>query len=395
MSSYREEDLAATLAELRPTPRPEFAAELDARAAAGFPRRDGAGGPPLNRALARLRATPPRRLLLPIGGVAVAAIVVATAVIAVSEHGSSGVERRDLSALPEKSPGTSSGGRAHFGRTTEAAPANGAVAAGHASAGTSQAGAAEGESGDVYEAQAPSQAPAHNAGPYASHHDSRDIERGASMTLAAQPSEVRSDAGQVFEAVHATDGIVLHSAIRNGSAGDAGATFDLLIPTARLSDAMAAFSAIAEVRARHESSADITAPTVSTQEHLEDSAARVKSLLAQLASAETEAERAEAEYELNAERGRMAALRSQLASLHRRANLAHVSLRIETGASSADEGGGWGIDDGFDDAGRILAIAAGVAVIGLAALAPFAILAVLAWLARSAYVRRARAQALG
>jgi hypothetical protein len=60
-----------------------------------------------------------------------------------------------------------------------------------------------------------------------------------------------------------------------------------------------------------------------------------------------------------------------------------------------DEGGAWGIGNGFDDAGRILAIAAGVAVIGLAALAPFAILALLAWLARGAYVRRARAQALG
>jgi hypothetical protein len=392
MSSHREEDLAAALRALRPTPRPAFAAELDARAAAGFPRREPSGASPLNRMISRFRGTPPRRLLLPAGAFALAAVVVSTTVIAVSEHGSGGTAHSDLTGLPGRPPAAASNGSA-LSRNAPAAPVHDAAAAPQGSAGGSepevqfsqgapavseQSGASEGESG-----------------PYASDHDGRDIERGASITLATRPSEVRSDAGQVFEAVHAANGIVLHSAIRNGSAGHAGASFELLIPSARLSDAMAAFSAISEVRARHESSADITAPTVSAQEHLQDSAARVKSLLSQLASAESEAERAEAEYELDAERGRMAALRSQLAALERRANLSHVSLRIETDASSADEGGTWGIGDGFGDAGRILAIAAGVAVIGLAVLAPFAILALLAWLARGAYVRRARAQALG
>jgi hypothetical protein len=393
MSSYREEDLAATLAELRPTPRPEFAAELDARAAAGFPRPERGGDSSLSRALARLRATPPRRLLLPAGGVAVAAVAVATALIATTQEGggrqvlseSGGVTRSSTAQPP---PAVRPEIRES---AVETAPT-------HASAGANQAGASESEVQYSQEAPAVSKQSAtaeRETGPYASHHNGRDVERGASMTLASQPSEVRSDARQVFEAVHAADGIVLHSAIRDGSGGNAGATFDLLIPTARLGDAMAAFSGIAEVRARHESSADITAPTVSAQEHLQDAAARVKSLLAQLASADTEAQRAEAEYELNAARGRKAALRSQLAGLQRRANLAHVSLRIETGAAGEEGGGGgWGVGDGFDDAGRILAIAAGVAIIGLAALAPFAILALLAWLGRGAYVRRARVRAI-
>jgi hypothetical protein len=215
------------------------------------------------------------------------------------------------------------------------------------------------------------------------------------MTLSDDASKVRSDAGQVFEAVHAANGIVLHSAIRDGSSGAAGATFEVLIPTARLGDAMAAFAGIAEVRSRHESTADITAPTVSAQEHLQDSAARVKGLLTQLANADTGAERASVERELRAERNRMAALRSRLSGLERRANLSHVSLRIATGAgASGGSGGGWGIGDGFDDAGRILAVAVGVSVIGLAALAPLAILALLAWLARAAWVRSRRRAAL-
>ena len=91
----------------------------------------------------------------------------------------------------------------------------------------------------------------------------RDIERSAPRSCSA-PSrrEVRADAAKVFEAVHAADGIVLRSSIRDGAAGDAGADFELLIPTAKLGDALASFSAIAEVRSRHESTQDITAPTV-------------------------------------------------------------------------------------------------------------------------------------
>lgn len=39
MEPLRDDLLIADLQALRPTPRPQFAAELDERAAAGFPRR--------------------------------------------------------------------------------------------------------------------------------------------------------------------------------------------------------------------------------------------------------------------------------------------------------------------------------------------------------------------
>jgi hypothetical protein len=39
MEPTRDNQLIADLQALRPTPRPRFAAELDERAAAGFPRR--------------------------------------------------------------------------------------------------------------------------------------------------------------------------------------------------------------------------------------------------------------------------------------------------------------------------------------------------------------------
>ena len=123
----------------------------------------------------------------------------------------------------------------------------------------------------------------------------------------------------------------------------------------------------------------------------------VESLLTQLAGIRyRRRERPEVEVELRAERDHSATLRSRLTDLHRRANLAHVSLRIETGASSTGGagGGGRGIGDGLDDAGRILAIAAGVAVIGLAILVPLAAIGLLGWLAHRVWLRRARARAL-
>jgi len=40
MDRFDDDTLFAELRELRPTPRPEFTAELDERAAAAFPRRD-------------------------------------------------------------------------------------------------------------------------------------------------------------------------------------------------------------------------------------------------------------------------------------------------------------------------------------------------------------------
>jgi hypothetical protein len=217
------------------------------------------------------------------------------------------------------------------------------------------------------------------------------------MVLGTDASEIRDAAGKVFSTVHAYDGIVLRSSIEDGAEGDAGAEFELLIPSAKLGDALASFSRIAEVRSRHEATADVTAKTIGLGERLQDARATVKGLLGQLAGADTEAERVVAKAELHSERLRVATLRSRLASLERRTNLSHVSLRIESGEASAtgeEENGGWGIGDALDDAGHILEVAAGVALVGLAILSPIALLVLLAWLARRTRERRSRERAL-
>ena len=156
---------------------------------------------------------------------------------------------------------------------------------------------------------------------------------------------------------------------------------------------MAAFSGIDNVRSRHEATADITAPTVTAAELLKESRARIDSLLAQLADAETEAEREAVEAELRHERRHASRLAAQLTHLHRRANFSRVSLQILSGIDESS-GGAWGFDEALDDAGHILAVGAAATLVALAILGPIALIALLAWLTHRAWIRRQRRRAL-
>lgn len=430
MEPSRDEILLATLESLKPTPSPAFAAELDARVAAGFPRESASTTAPFARLAAWLGALRPRQLV--VGGCAAALVALVVATVIVAAGSSSGVRDQIAVRSGPAEPPASTG---ELNRTPRQIEENfDAAGAGKhsASGGPSNAGAEyNGSSGIEYEAGVPAvggaksggsaaaEAPAAggaevestvtestttvptekagpNSGPYASQAHHRDVEYAAEMVLGAKPEDVGDAAGKVFDAVHQYGGIVLDSSVRGGSASDAGAEFELLIPSAKLGDALAAFSGIAEVRSRHETSNDITAPTVTTTELLQDSHARVESLLNQLAETETEAEQEAVEAKLRAERRHAAVLKSSLTNLRRRANFSHVALRIESGAADSSSGaGGWDVGDAFHDAGQILAAAAGVAIVGLAILGPIALIALLVWLGNRAWLRQRRERALG
>lgn len=410
MERFRDDDLAATLRALRPAPRSAFAAELDERAAAGFPRRSPQGSTPegsaVERLLERVRALRPRQVLLPAGASAAVAIVLATAVVALNGGGSADEQIIDQVAAGHGNNAANEDAApiVPFSEHSEAqvrpAGPEAEVAEGETGieleSGTSAGGVGQSTSSAKSTAEPPSSQINRN-GSFAAKAPHRQVERSAEMTLGAEPAEVGEAAGRVFEAVHANNGIVLNSSIREGGEGDAGARFELLIPSGKLSDALADFSQIGEVLSRHEATADITAPTVTVGEQLRESRARIDGLLAQLAEADTESEREAVEAELHGERRRAARLKAQLANLDRRASLSRVQVRIETGAASSPSGdnSSWGIGDALHDAGRILGIAAAVTLVGLAVLAPIALIALLAWLAQRVWVRRERERTLG
>jgi hypothetical protein len=386
METPRDDQLAADLRALRATPRPEFAAELDQRAAAGFPRRSHWRWTPFER----LRAVKPQKLLIPAGGFAVLAIAIATAVTLSSEtHDSANLAvlrpgeeiQKSNQAPPSPDQGRSGSASVEYSSDLRAlTPAAGSAPAGAEVENLDASGAYSAGSTDLLPEP---------------RIQNRAVERNAELVLAAAPADVADDSSKVFEAVHAHDGIVMRSSTREGKPGEAAARFELLIPSAKLGDALAALSSIDEVRSRHEATDDITAPTVATGELLQDSKARIDSLLAQLDSAETESEREAVEVELAQERRHRSLLRSQLQHLERRADYSRVLVRIETGGAEESSGGGaWGIGDALDDAGHILAVGGAVTVVALAILGPIALIALLAWLTHRAWVRRERRRIL-
>jgi hypothetical protein len=380
-------DLGAELRALRPSPSTAFADELDARAAAGFAK-DGRGGGPLGAIVRAIREISPRQLVLPAGAAMLIAVVVATTLIATDLPG------QDAPSQTLTSRG-GSGGQFLSGLSRSAGkPSPGVSRSAEAASGSSSGTNAGVGGGGVNRLQNA------NAG-FALEPTSRHIERGTKLVLRSQPEKVRRNAKQVFAVIHTAHGIVLSSTIEDRNPeGDgisgAHASFELLVPNARLGDTLASLSQIADVRSRHESTLDITAPTVGAAERLGDMRARIDGLLAQLASAESDGERAALEAELRNARRIAAVLQSRLERLDQRAHFANVSLWIESGDAADDsDSGTWGVDDALDDAGRILTIAGGVLVVGLAVLGPLVLIGLLAWLAQRTCRRRRRERVLG
>jgi Domain of unknown function (DUF4349) len=370
--------IVAELEAMRPRPRPAFVVELDERAAAGFRPGEGRGGGWAER-LRALTAMPSwRRLAAPAGAAALVAIAAATAVISVSESGPEG-HRELAEGRSEGSPPEPAARPARGNELSTKVPQN------VESAG-SEAGADS----------ANSMTRSSSVGPYAAGVRHRDVERSARVVLAVAPEDVRSAAGEVLAVVHEYDGIVLRSSTRTREEGRAVASFDLLIPSRRLPDALASLSGLGPVRSRSDAAVDVTAPTIGLRERARDARAKVDALLAELEAASA-SERESIEAELRAERGRLARLRSRLSGTERRTHFARVSVRVlsDPEAEASAGGGHWGIGNALGDAGRILAIAAGVTVVGLAVLAPIALILVLALGGRRAWLRRSRERVLG
>jgi Domain of unknown function (DUF4349) len=430
MDRSEDDTLFAELRELRPTPRPEFTADLDERAAAGFPRRSTrAPKTPFARLVDRWRAMSPRRRLIPALGFALTILVVATVVVAsvgskggsvaeqlstsASESGATTIHRNgNIHTLPPRpesfsaEEGAEEAGGVEESAEAEAAGAeafeeppeveNGKLAKGAEHAGEKGAGF------PAIEAQQnlPNVVVVGGGENAKSGSRNRDIERSASVVLGTKPGEVAGAAANVYKAVHEVDGVVLRSSVESGRTGPTGASFSLLIPSSKLDDALANFSQIAEVRSRHDATDDITAPTVGAAEELADSNASIEGLLKELGDVETESERESVEARLREARRQHAAIRTSLDHLHKRASTSEVSVRIVTdhGASVTPGGSGsgsWGIGDALHDAGHILTIAAGVVLIALAVLAPIFLILLLIWLGNRFRIRRLRERTLG
>jgi hypothetical protein len=371
-------ELGELLREDPPRPDPGWARELDARAAAGFPR------PPRRSPWARLK--PQRRVLLPAMGFAASAALVV------------GIASVDLGTSADDA---ASGGGA--GSTSAVSEDSAAPSPGDSSADTEQsAGGSElketSRDADSTRSLSPQSRPIPprpgGGDPKSDRRSARKQERSAALTLAARPREIENVADGILRVTDSVGGYVANSSVASGDA--AGGSFELRIPTARLPRALAELSRLAHVRERTQASRDITAESVSARERLREARREREGLLRALGRATTLNETESIRARLRSVNAQISGARASVRRVANRAAFANVSVMLvaDRGAGAAEEDGQWTPGDALGDAVRVLEVAAGIAVIVLALALPFGLLGGLAWVGARAAGRRRRERAL-
>ena len=148
---------------------------------------------------------------------------------------------------------------------------------------------------------------------------------------------------------------------------------------------------------RTDSSQDVTDQYGAAQRALADARALRTSLLKQLADATTTEQVDSLKAQIRDAEASISSDQATLNRLNQQVGFSQLSLQINarTVPTPVSHGsGGFGIGKAAHDAGRVLTVAAGVALIALAALTPIALLAALFWWVGSALRRRRREQAL-
>lgn len=351
-------ELATLLRAERPEPDPGWAARLDERAAAGFPRRGEHGrGNGRSHRLSRR----PGGWLAPAGALATLLLVVV--VVAVDNAGSPG------------------GG----GDAVDAGSAATATTAAPDQAAEEGAGALE-QSGEL-RAISPS---TRDSGRIAPGTANRKVDRDAQLSLSTRPDEVRSVTDEVISITRSLDGIVASSQVSETADG-ASASLELTIPTRNLDAALDRMTDLADVDSLNETTVDITRPVVSAKDRLQDAEARRRELLQALGNAETEAEAAAIERRIADARREIARAEAAYERLTLKARLSDLAVSVTSNPAAS---GHRTLGDWVDDAVDVLRTMAGVLLVAAAVLVPLALIAAIVALVVARVRGRRRERAL-
>jgi hypothetical protein len=225
----------------------------------------------------------------------------------------------------------------------------------------------------------------------------RKVERSATLALQTTPDKVDDVSSRIMAVADRLGGFVVSSSVNTTDDGGGG-NFLLRVPTAKLQEALTELSALAHVRGRTQQAEDITAPFVSARSRLQQAQAERRSLLRRLELATTDAQVEALKAQLGSVDRRIALARRALARVNNRAAYANVSVTLTaSGKAGAGAGGGaghWTPGDAARDALRVLEVAAGVLLVGLAAGIPLALVIAAGVAAARWSTRRARERAL-
>ena len=393
------EALVSDLRAERPEPEPRFEAELDAWAAAGFPRGErprtgaagGGAGASTGDLLARFRPGG-RRGWAPIAAAVATLVVIGVSISQVGDFEGDD-EPTALAPSEQGEAAAPSGGAAE--ESVENVPgALGNAAAEdspESSSGESSLRDVDGallESGTQFNSSRSEARSGANRG-----QEKRRVERDAQLTLAAPADEVADLSDSVIDVVEGANGVVLNARV-TGTDDAARATLDVRVPSATLDDTLASLSELANVKSRTEDSQDITRSYVTAKDRLVGLRATRDNLAARIRAATTDAEVATLQTQLAGVNRQIADAKSELANVQTRARLATVTIVITSEGAGTSDDDGWSFGDALDDAAKVLEVAAGVALISAAVLLPLAIIAAIAYVLVAAGNRRARERAL-
>lgn len=351
-------ELALILADDRPRPAPQFAARLDQRVQERFER--------------PARSRPWRRLTFAPAALVVLASTIA-AVFVLSSGGSGTPVRRTLTAAPSSAAPSS------------AAPSSAAPSSAASSSAASSSAVAQ---KTLSVAASPLPAPAPNG---------HRIVQSAQLSLSTTPGRIEQVAQQIFDVVGAARGDVSHSTVTAAGGNGGFADFQLSVPSATLPQTMAQLSRLrgANVVSRTDATQDIGGSFVSANRRLADARALRTALLRQLSSAVTTQQVDSLRARIRDAEASIASDLATLRTLRRQVGFSQISITISSSPGSHPvAAGGFTLGKAAHDAGRVLTVVAGVALIALAVLLPISVVAALVVFMWLVFRRRRREQAL-
>lgn len=368
------DDFELQLQAERPEVDPDFARRLDDWAAAGFPRGgwQSRGGltETLGRFRDRLRAMPPRRLLVPVGAAAAFVLVVGVGIKAIDDGGTSGSENVSTVQATGAAP------------TQAVTPPSTAAATQSTSRELDLNAASAGGAGEFAPAQ-------------------RKQAQKVDLSLSTAAADFRDAADGVLDVVAAHRGFVVSSSVSGGDPGVPGAQqgqadFELKVPAHELPAALAALSDLGHVVSRTDGTKDVTERFTSAKRRIAEYTAARHHLLTKLEDAVTTTEQQSIKARLRIVQAELDDAQADLARAQQRVSLVPVSVSLAADSSigASDGDGGWGIDDAIDDAGDVLTVMAGVGLVSLAVLLPLALIGGAAYALYALVVRRQRERAL-
>ncbi len=397
------QELTLMLAAEAPEPEPDFARQLDERAALGFPRERRAARITFARAraAAALRGlTVKRPPLALLGGVASLLAVLAVVVSLGDGNGETERAALDAGGSVAREQGRGPGGAPLMdggaSRTPNQPPAATLRRERALDAGIAAEPAVirpERRRSALAFPVPPPGNPPRRPGFVPGERDRR-IERSAALTLAAPGDELDKVAAGIATVTDRHRGFVLNSTLATGDEGaTTGGEFELRLPAARLDAALADLAKLGQVRSRATAGEDVTAAFVTAGDRLQAARAERRGLLQRLENATTDVEAESLRLQLDANAGEINRLRGRIANLRVRTNYADVSVTLESrngDSGVSGDGLGGALDDALDSLGDALELS--IRVLGVAL--PLGLLAAAIALGARSIQRRRRESAL-